>query len=154
VTVREAFERRGIETHGIGPDRERGRPDDDDRGERRVTVDLDDAGPFEVVRAWSVLERAGAVEIAARVSSGGEGFHVRAFLPDATAADEERVRREAGDHPRRTDMDRRHALKPRNITFSAKGGLEAGPWRDDPHDAAADLRRRSERFGPGRGWSP
>jgi len=151
MTVKQALEARGIETHDISEAAEQGRPDDSLTSERRVTVDLDDADPLDVVRAWSVLESAGAVELAARVSSGGEGFHVRAFV-ETTAAGEDRLRREAGDHPRRTDMDQRHALKPTNITFTSKPGGEASPWRSDPHAAADDLRRRSDRFGPA-GWS-
>lgn len=111
-------------------------------GERRVTVDLDTARPFDVVRAWTVLESAGAYDLKARVSSGREGFHVRAWF-DADDADErsvERLRLAAGDHTRRVDMDRRHTIKPPQVLFEG-----AAPWRSDPWRAADDLMRLSRR---------
>lgn len=153
MTLQQVIESTGVETHNIGPDSAR-EPRDDGLEERKVTVDLDDADPFDAVRAWSELERAGCVDIEARVSSGGEGFHVRGFV-DADlldAADVEALRYRAGDHPRRTYMDRTHVLKPTNVVFTRKGDREAGPWRSDVWAAVDDLRRRSERFGPA-GWS-
>jgi hypothetical protein len=120
-------------------------------GERRVTVDLDDAVPLDLYRAWSVLEDAGCYDLAARVSSGGEGFHVRGWVDadDLDAEQVERVRYLAGDHPRRVRMDRLHRSKPQQVLFTRKGDAEAGPWHTDPWEAADDLRRRSSR-GP---WS-
>lgn len=158
MTLKQTLERRGTETYPIGPDAAREpRTDAVSGSERAVTVDLDDAEPLDVYRAVSVLRRAGAVDVEARVSAGGEGFHVRGFV-DAEAfdgGDVETLRYLAGDHPRRTYMDRTHALKPSNITFGRKDGgeREAGVWRSDAFLAADDLRRRSERFGPS-GWSP
>lgn len=154
MTVRDVIEAAGRVTHDIGPDSARS-VGDDDPPEYRVTVDLDDADPFDVRRAWNVLRRADADGLRGRVSSSGEGCHLRGFLPgdgfDAGAV--ERVRYLAGDHPRRTYMDRTHVLKPTNITFSRKADREAGPWRRTPHAVCQDLLRSSERFGPS-GWSP
>lgn len=157
MTIQQALERQGVETFDIGPDSAR-RPTDDPtpRGERLVSVDLDDADPFDLWRAWRTLEDAGGEDLEARVSSGGEGLHVRAWF-DAEAVDvedAERLRLSAGDHARRTQMDRTHVLKPSNVLFTRKGDREAGPWRSCPEAATGDLLRRSERFGPGRGWSP
>jgi len=121
-------------------------------GERRVTVDLDDAVPFDLYRAWFRLRDAGAYEVEARVSSSGEGFHVRAWF-DAEAVDEaavEDLRYGAGDHPRRVRMDREHHIKPGQVLFTRKGDGEAGPWHSDPWEAADNLRRRSRR-GPWHG---
>lgn len=117
-------------------------------GERRVTVDLDDARPFDAARAHYRLRDAGAHEIESRVSSGGEGFHVRAWFDadklDAAAV--ETLRLLAGDHPRRTMMDRTHADKPQQVLFTRKGDDEAGDWHTDPWDAVDDFLRRSCRF--------
>jgi hypothetical protein len=152
VTLREAVERLGRETHDISDDVARGDPE----GEHEtyaVTVDLDDADGFDVIRAYRTLVEAGAEDVAARVSSGGEGAHVRGWI-DADPSVVEAVRYAAGDHPRRTFMDRTHVLKPTNITFTRKPDGEAGPWRSDPWRAVDDLERRSERFGPRQGWPP
>lgn len=124
-------------------------------GERRVTVDLDEAEPLDATRAFFGLRRAGAHEVEVRVSSSGEGFHVRAWFDadDVTALDVETLRLSAGDHPRRTFMDRDHQLKPQQVLFTRKGDGDAGPWHTDPFDAADELRARSDRFGLSR-WSP
>lgn len=118
-------------------------------GERRVTLDLDDADPFDLYRAWSTLADAGCYDIEARVSAGGEGFHVRGWL-DADDADEaavETLRYTAGDHPRRVRMDRRHHVKPGQVLFTRKWDGEATPWRSDPWVVADELRQTSDRFG-------
>lgn len=118
-------------------------------GERRVTVDLDDARPFDVARAWYCLRDAGAHEIEARVSASGEGFHVRAWFDadDVDGLDVERLRYAVGDHPRRVEMDRAHNVKPGQVLFTRKPSGEAGPWHADPWDAADELLARSGRFG-------
>lgn len=131
---------------GAGPD-----PPDRDTwtGERRVTLDLDDATPLDLYRAWQTLADAGAYDLRARVSAGGEGFHVRGFV-DADAVSEsgvEALRHTAGDHPRRIEMDRTHANKPPQVLFSAKPKGKAGLWRETPEQAIRDLRIRSERYG-------
>lgn len=117
-------------------------------GERRVTVDLDDARPFNVVRACRYLTRSGAHEVEARVSAGDEGFHVRAWFDDddLDAGDVEELRLAAGDHVRRVEMDRAHTIKPGQVLFSRKHDDEAGEWHGDPWRAVDDLFRRSDRF--------
>lgn len=115
-------------------------------GERRVTCDLDDARPFDVVRAWHYLKAAGAHELEARVSSSGNGFHVRAWFDDdlVDEAAVERLRYGGGDHPRRVRMDREHHIKPGQVLFSAKWDGEAGEWFDDPWSAVDELLRRTD----------
>jgi len=116
-------------------------------GELRVTADIDDARPFGVIRAWSVFEDAGAYDIQARVSAGGDGFHVRGFMDcDTSDAAVDVIRREAGDDPRRVDWDATHHSKPTQILFTAKPSGEAEPWRSEPWRAVDDLLRRSSRF--------
>lgn len=120
-------------------------------GEYRVTVDLDDADPLDVVRTWHGLTDAGAYDVEARVSASGEGFHVRAWV-DADEWDEQTVecmRLAVGDHPRRVWMDREHVHKPAQVLFSRKPTGEAGPWRPTPWRAAQDLQRRSDRHSTG-----
>lgn len=122
-------------------------------GERRVTADLDDARPFDAVRAVYTLRDAGAHEVEARVSSSGEGFHVRAWFDaaDLDARDVRTLRRLAGDHAVRIDLDETHSRKPRQVLFTSKGDAEAGAWRSDPWRAVDDLLRRSGRHSTG--WS-
>ena len=115
-------------------------------GERRVTVDLDDCRPFDVVRAVYHLRHAGATEVESRVSASGNGAHVRAWFDDddVTADAVESLRRSAGDHAKRTEMDRQHKAKPQQVLFTSKGDRQAGEWRADPWLVADELIRRSD----------
>lgn len=115
--------------------------------ERVVTIDLDDATPLDVLRAAAELRSAGCYDVEARVSSSGEGAHVKAWI-GADAIDEagvERLRIGAGDHAKRTELDREHRVKPPQILFTRKPDGEAGPWTT-PVDAARELVARSERY--------
>lgn len=152
MTVRQAIERMGRETHDICADSAR-KPPSGGEETRRVTADIDDATPFGIVRAWRVFASEGVREIRGRVSSGGEGVHIRGVV-DADAAAVEEIRYAAGDDARRTYMDRTHVLKPTNITFTRKPGGEASPWRADVWRVVDDLTQSSARFGPGEGWTP
>ena len=120
-------------------------------GERRVTVDLDDCRPIDLIRSWQTLDQAGAHEIEARVSASGEGCHVRAWFnsDDLDPAGVEVLRYQAGDHPRRVRMDRDHHVKPGQILFSRKPGGQAGPWHTDLWTAVDDLTGSSDRYGFG-----
>lgn len=118
-----------------------------------MTLDLDDAVPLDVVQAYYSMEYLGALETEARVSSSGEGIHVRAWFP-ADMSDEavETLRRSFGDHVRRIELDETHHLKPKQMLFTKKpNGGEASPWRTEPSRVVVDLRRRSGRFSTG--WS-
>jgi len=152
MTLQKAIERMGRETHDISANSARGTPSGGEET-RRVTADIDDAVPFDVVRGWRVFASEGVREIHGRVSAGGEGVHVRGVV-DADAAAVKEIRYASGDHARRTYMDRTHALKPTNITFTRKPDGEAGPWRADVWAVVDDLTQSSARFGPGAGWCP
>lgn len=115
-------------------------------GERRVTCDLDDANPLDIVRAVHGLRDAGAHDVEARVSASGNGAHVRAWFADDDVSAErvEQLRLAHGDHPRRTMMDRDHTAKPQQVLFTRKPSGDAGPWRRDPWLVVDELRRRSD----------
>lgn len=115
-------------------------------GERRVTIDLDDARPIDVQRAYYGLRAAGAHDVEARVSASGNGAHVRAWFDadDVDAEAVERLRLTYGDHARRTWMDRDHKSKPQQVLFTRKPGGEAGPWRRDVGLVTDELRRRAD----------
>lgn len=107
-------------------------------GERRVTIDIDDADALDVVRTWHNLRAAGGYDIEARVSQSGEGFHVRAWFRegDVDALDVETMRLTFGDHARRTWMDREHTSKPQQVLFTG-----ASEWVGDPFVAADEKRQ-------------
>lgn len=126
-------------------------------GQRRVTLDLDDADPIDASRAYHGLMDAGAGDVEIRVSSSGEGFHVRAWFDRGELEDDgvERLRRLFGDDERRIELDRTHNIKPDQMLFTSKPNRDAsaGPWHTDPFAAGDELRKRSDRFGYS-GWSP
>jgi hypothetical protein len=117
-------------------------------GERRVTADLDDCRPIDVTRAVHRLRAAGAHEVEARVSASGNGAHVRAWFREEsiTPAGVDALRRDVGDHPRRTDMDLTHDAKPQQVLFTSKGDARAGPWRSGSAVwlVADELKRRAD----------
>lgn len=114
----------------------------------RVTLDLDDADELDVLRGVHCLRADGAESVDIRVSSGGEGFHVRAWFDGLSDEGVERLRRMYGDHVRRIDLDATHQIKPDQMLFTRKpNGAEAGPWRNDVEQAIEDFTRRSTRRG-------
>jgi hypothetical protein len=96
----------------------------------RVTLDLDDPHPVEVQRAWYRLRDAGVERVQGRVSSSGDGVHLRAFGYDGGREACDRLRRDAGDHGVRVEYDNVYGRKPRQILFDSKGDNDAGPWVD------------------------
>lgn len=117
-------------------------------GRRRVTCDLDDATPFDLYHCWFNLEAAGAERIEARVSSSGEGCHVRAWFREIDETAVEQLRLAFGDHVYRTILDRTHRLKPPQMLFTRKpDGSEASAWCGDVAAVADELRTRSDRYG-------
>jgi hypothetical protein len=115
-------------------------------GERRVTIDLDDADPLGVLKSWRRLAEAGGYDVEGRVSQSGEGVHIRAWF-DAEEIDGvaiETLRMAAGDDRTRIDYDRRHDSKPQQVLFEG-----ATPWRADVWAVVDDLRRESSRLSTG-----
>jgi len=104
---------------------------------RPVTVDLDGCNFTDVHRSFSVLRRAGAEHIEGRVSQSGSGAHVRAWVPagEWTPADLEALRLRAGDHSRRTRLDRTHKRKPPQVLFAG-----ASEWFADPEAVCRELQ--------------
>lgn len=111
----------------------------------RVTLDLDDATPLDVARGYYGLRSVGAADIEVRVSSSGDGYHVRAWFdgePDPETV--ETLRYQYGDHAKRVRLDRTHDVKPPQMLFTHKSSNDgdAGPWRSDPWEAVDDKDRR------------
>lgn len=94
-----------------------------------VTVDLDRPTVFQVVRSWHTLESFGGT-VRGRVSSSGEGVHLRAD-GCRTRGIAERERRIAGDDAKRIDLDIERDYRPSQVLFDSKGGKKAGSWVDD-----------------------
>lgn len=113
--------------------------------ERRVTIDIDDRDPLAMARAYYGLRAAGAHDVETRVSSSGDGFHVKAWFDadEIDTDDERRLRFQYGDDVRRVDLDDGHVLKPRQILFTDKPGTDgAGAWHADPWVALDDAAAR------------
>jgi hypothetical protein len=104
---------------------------------RPVTIDLDDCSAVDVFRSFSVLRRAGADGVEGRVSQSGSGAHVRGWVCAAefSPADVERLRLRAGDHSRRTRLDRTHKRKPPQVLFAG-----ASDWFSDPEALCRELQ--------------
>ena len=148
MTLRQRLEADGRTTHNIGLDAARAvdGPETTFTGERPVTLDIDDATRFDVLRAFHGLRAAGCDDVEVRVSSGGSGVHVRGWVSDdVDPAGVEEMRLTHGDHARRTFMDRTHVLKPQQVCFSRKPDGDAGEWYSDPEPAIRELVKRSER---------
>lgn len=109
----------------------------------RVTLDLDDATDIDALRGYFGLRDAGAVDVEIRVSSSGDGFHVRGWFDGQPVAETvEKLRLAHGDHPKRVHLDKTHDIKPAQMLFTFKESNEgeAGPWRAGPFDAIDDKR--------------
>jgi hypothetical protein len=104
---------------------------------RPATVDLDDCDCIDVHRSFRVLERADAKGIEGRVSQSGTGAHVRGWVcaEGFSPADVERLRLRAGDHSRRTRLDRTHKRKPPQVLFAG-----ASEWFADPEAVCRELQ--------------
>jgi hypothetical protein len=114
-------------------------------GQYRVTLDLDDATPLDAARGYYGLKDAGADDVEIRVSSSGDGFHVRAWFSGPRDPDVvEDLRFQYGDHAKRVLLDRTHDVKPPQMLFTYKesNAGAAGPWRSDPWRAVDDMRDR------------
>jgi len=104
---------------------------------RPVTIDLDDCSAVDVHTAFSALRAADADGIEGRVSQSGEGAHVRGWVcaEGFSPADVERLRLRAGDHSRRTRLDRTHKRKPPQVLFQG-----ASDWFSDPEAVCRELQ--------------
>ena len=108
----------------------------------RATVDLDDPTDMDILKAWNRLADHGDGEVYGRVSSSGEGVHLKVHGCDEDTV--ERLRRVCGDDVKRRDFDAGTDLKPKQILFSSKpAGGEAGEWTTDREAVLAAYRRRA-----------
>lgn len=107
----------------------------------RATVDLDDPSELDVQQAWNRLAEYGDGRVLGRVSSSGEGVHLKVHGVEPDRVDE--ARRRCGDDAKRRDFDANTALKPKQILFSEKPDREgASEWTDDIDRVLSEYRRR------------
>lgn len=100
----------------------------------RITLDLDDPTVFEVVRSWHRLDSFGRTEVEGRVSSSGNGVHLKVHGSRRPTDKIDTIRRTLGDDGKRVDIDRDPSEQsPRQVLFGSKpsAGQSAGEWTDD-----------------------
>lgn len=107
----------------------------------RTTLDLDEPTEIEIIRKWQELMNHGDGRVFGRVSSSGEGVHLK--VHGCTETEAAHLREYLGDDPDRRRFDRDSTLKPKQILFTSKPGKEgAGEWRRDRDRVLAEYRRR------------
>lgn len=107
----------------------------------RATVDLDDPTPADVAAAWATLSTYGDGDVFGRVSTSGQGVHLKVHQCDP--AESLAARLEAGDDLRRLDLDLGTELKPKQIMFSSKPATDgAGEWTRDMAAVVSAYRDR------------
>jgi len=107
----------------------------------RATIDLDDPRPIDILKAWHRLADHGDGHVHGRVSSSGEGVHLKVHgCDEETVA---RLRRLCGDDRKRREFDAATDLKPKQILFASKPTGTAGEWTDDLDRVLAEYRRRA-----------
>lgn len=103
-----------------------------------VTIDLDMADPLDIYKAWFNLLDLGADSIKGRVSSGGNGVHLKAY-GFGTEWPHYKIREMIGDDPMRIEKDRQKPWRPKGVLFDSKGDNQAGGWVDDPFSLVEEL---------------
>jgi len=112
-----------------------------------ISLDLDSPSVFEVTRAWFYLSRRGLVQ--GRVSSSGNGIHIKCFKHGLSEREIETIRMKLGGDTRRIEMDRNSDYKFDQIMFTSKENLEtnrwetAGPWYKDLYDLVSNYQFRA-----------
>lgn len=94
---------------------------------RTVTVDLDDCTELDVMKAWKELERSGVVDMKGRISSGGNGVHLRGYANVSEQRMYE-IRACARGDSKRIYWDSQHVYRPAQVMFTEKFGREASEW--------------------------
>jgi len=108
----------------------------------RVTIDLDDPAEIEILKSWNRLTNYGDGRVYGRISSSGEGIHLKVHGEDPENV--ELARMIAGDDPKRLRFDRDSRLKPKQILFSSKpNGDTAGEWTTDKERLIGRYRRQA-----------
>lgn len=107
----------------------------------RATIDLDDPTPADVIESWTILTQYGEGRVYGRVSSSGQGVHLKVHQCDPRESLAARV--EAGDDLRRLELDLGTDLKPKQIMFSDKPASDgAGEWTRDLSAVIENYRDR------------
>jgi len=95
----------------------------------RVTTDLDDPTRFDIVQSWHRLENI-SERIEGRISSSGNGIHMRGFGVETDDGLAERYRRICGDDPFRIYLDKKMYWRPSQVLYDEKDGKRSGSWVD------------------------
>lgn len=96
----------------------------------RATIDLDDPTPADVIESWLKLSQYGEGRVYGRISSSGEGVHLK--VHNCSPRESLAARLECGDDLRRLEFDTTTDLKPKQILFSSKPASDgAGEWTTD-----------------------
>jgi hypothetical protein len=106
----------------------------------RLTIDLDKPLKLEIVTAWKSLEKYGQPE--GRVSSSGTGVHLKVHGVDMTHDETIPIRLAMGDDKFRAKHDTESKAKPRQMTFTRKGGNVAGEWQNSLERVLQQYDRR------------
>lgn len=112
-----------------------------------ISIDLDEPTVMRVVSSWHSLDKLG--EVQGRVSSSGNGVHLKCFNHGLSEDKITVVRHRLGDDKRRIALDQNSEIKPDQIAFTDKLDLEtgkwgeAGPWHEDMEMLITDYRFRS-----------
>lgn len=100
---------------------------------RYVTIDLDRPSRLQITAVWYNLLYSRPMSLEGRLSSSGEGVHIRAtYHKPLTDRQSLNVRRALGDDHQRIHYDEtRPEAKPSQILFDTKNGKTAGQWTAD-----------------------
>ena len=98
-----------------------------------VTIDLDRPSRLQITAVWYNLRYSRPMSLEGRLSSSGEGVHIRAtYHKPLTDRQSLNVRRALGDDHQRIHYDEtRPEAKPSQILFDTKNGKTAGQWTGD-----------------------
>lgn len=105
----------------------------------RIVVDLDYPSVPEVVYAWTRIQRHGDGVPHGRVSSSGEGVHIKVhgYFGD----DVNELRRRLGTDELAVLYDERGGPDPKQVAFSGKGDKKAGEWTNELNELLAQLKQ-------------
>lgn len=100
---------------------------------QHVTIDLDRPSRLQITSTWYNLRYSRPMSLEGRISSSGEGVHIRAtYHTPLTDRQSLNIRRALGDDHQRIHYDEtRPDAKPSQILFDKKNGKTAGQWTAD-----------------------
>lgn len=107
---------------------------------RYVTVDLDFPTVLQITTVWNRMEKDCEI-VQGRVSSSGNGVHLRGTEPPTNDSVAEQLRRIYGDDPKRIQFDIERDNRPSQVLFDSKRGKDAGEWYYHINGVIADYKR-------------